>query len=177
MKALRVLPALVFALALSGCGSSDTEVPTVATTTSPPAVSTTTITATTESATAEPTAEAHPTYVETYVEPVVAEPVAAAEPYIVDCQMGLGPVITYWSDGTVTGYSEYCQSVHDQVLADEVAANTPVCDGTACRYPSGATMQDPAAPKTPSPWVQGQLDWQECKEAGNTDEYCRLTLN
>lgn len=67
------------------------------------------------------------------------------EPYIVDCQMGLGPIVTYWSDGTITGYSDYCQSVHDRVLQGEIDANTPVCDGTVCRYPSGATMPDPNA--------------------------------
>ncbi|MBC2644741.1 MULTISPECIES: hypothetical protein [unclassified Rhodococcus (in: high G+C Gram-positive bacteria)] len=67
------------------------------------------------------------------------------EPYILDCQIGLGPIETYWSDGTVTGYSDYCQSVHDEVLQNEVDANTPVCDGTVCRYPSGATIPDPNA--------------------------------
>lgn len=91
--------------------------------------------------------------------------------------MGLGPVVTYWSDGTVTGYSQHCQQIHDEALAEEVAANTPVCNGTVCEYPSGATVPDPAAPSTPSPWVQGQLDWQACIEAGNSEEYCRVTLN
>lgn len=31
--------------------------------------------------------------------------------------------------------------------------------------------------RTPSPWVQGQIDWQNCIEAGNTQEYCRATVN
>lgn len=78
-------------------------------------------------------------------ETVAGEAPVTAEPYIVDCQMGLGPIETYWSDGSVTGYSDYCQSVHDQVLQSEVDANTPVCDGTVCRYPSGATIPDPNA--------------------------------
>ena len=78
-------------------------------------------------------------------EAATEEPAVAEEPYIVDCQMGLGPIETYWSDGTVTGYSDYCQSVHDEVLQGEVDANTPTCDGTVCRYPSGATMPDPNA--------------------------------
>lgn len=73
------------------------------------------------------------------------EATVVEEPYILDCQIGLGPIETYWSDGTVTGYSDYCQSVHDQVLQNEVDANTPVCDGTICRYPSGATIPDPNA--------------------------------
>lgn len=31
--------------------------------------------------------------------------------------------------------------------------------------------------RTPSPWVQGQIDWQNCIEAGNTQEYCRATVD
>ncbi|APT82665.1 hypothetical protein [Corynebacterium ammoniagenes] len=31
--------------------------------------------------------------------------------------------------------------------------------------------------QTPSPWVQGQIDWHNCLDAGNTEEYCRATLN
>lgn len=77
--------------------------------------------------------------------PVTEEPTTVTEPYIVDCQIGLGPIETYWSDGTVTGYSDYCQSVHDEVLRREAEANTPQCDGTVCRYPSGATVPDPNA--------------------------------
>lgn len=104
----------------------------------------------------------------------------APEPYIVSCQLGLGPVATYWSDGTVTGYTDYCQSEHDQILRAEVEANTPTCDGTVCRYPSGATVPDNRSVTTvrkPSPWVQGQIDWQNCIEAGNSQEYCRLNTN
>lgn len=175
VKALRVLPVVALAFALSSCGGGSVDTPT-STTTATTSTTTTSTSALPSTETAAP--ETITTPASTYVEPVVEEPVTVAEPYIVDCQFGLGPIVTYWSDGTVTGYSDYCQSVHDQVLANEVAANTPLCDGTVCRYPSGATIPDPnATPKTPSPWVQGQLDWQECKEAGNTDEYCRQTLN
>ena len=62
--------------------------------------------------------------------------------------MGFGPVETYWSDGTVTGYSPHCQAVKDAALDEEVAANTPVCDGVVCRYPSGAEMADPSSRST-----------------------------
>lgn len=31
--------------------------------------------------------------------------------------------------------------------------------------------------QTPSPWVQGQIDWVDCLDAGNSEEYCRETLN
>jgi hypothetical protein len=79
------------------------------------------------------------------------------EPYILECQVGLGPIETYWSDGTVTGYSDYCQSVHDEVLQNEVDANTPVCDGTTCRYPSGATIPDPNA--VPDDRCTNQIDY------------------
>ncbi|EOM74459.1 hypothetical protein Rrhod_4261 [Rhodococcus rhodnii LMG 5362] len=67
--------------------------------------------------------------------------------------MGLGPIETYWSDGTVTGYSDYCQSVHDENLQGEAEANTPVCDGTVCTFPNGATVPDrnADAPVVPAP--------------------------
>ncbi|QSE72496.1 hypothetical protein [Rhodococcus sp. PSBB049] len=178
VKTLRLLPILAIVLVVSGCGDGDSSSP-AATTPAPIAVPVSTTNAgasstTTSSVPDSTSAEITPTATET----VVDEPMVVEEPYIVDCQLGLGPIVTYWSDGTVTGYSDYCQSIHDQVLADEVAANTPVCDGTTCRYPSGATRPDTnSSPRSPSPWVQGQLDWQACKEAGNTDEYCRLTLN
>ncbi len=58
-------------------------------------------------------------------EPIAVETIVVQEPVIVDCQPGMGPITTYWSNGSVTGYSDYCQSVHDQALAEEVAANTP----------------------------------------------------
>jgi hypothetical protein len=115
--------------------------------------------------------------VEEYVEPV---PVYE-EPYIVECQRGggLGPIVTSWSDGTETGWSEYCQSVHDQALQSEVDANTPVCETSVCVYPNGVTRPNPdyRVVETPSPWVQGQIDWQNCLDAGNTEEFCRATLN
>lgn len=139
--------------------------------------------------------------------------VPQSDPVPVDCQMGLGPIITSWSDGTVGGWSQYCQDVHDEVLAGEIAANTPVCDGVVCTYPSGATMPDPSTPQIPSdtsgavcdeiqcvypngyiarigdqnvpnylkpgnsPWVQGQIDWQNCLDSGKTTEQCREELN
>jgi hypothetical protein len=138
-------------------------------------------------------------------EPEAAPPVAAPQPYITGCQMGLGPIETYWSDGTVTGYSDYCQQVHDQVLQGEVEANTPTCDGVVCTYPNGATIPDPNAPAPVEPAPQGsqdrngdgvisgfercgtacgeeptsgemQAEWLECLEQ-NPEEYCRETLN
>lgn len=105
----------------------------------------------------------------------IVEPPLESSPYIVSCQMGLGPIETYWSDGSVTGYSDYCQAQHDQSSRSEVEANTPTCDGTVCRYPSGATIPDqqtPAIPRTPSPWVQGQIDYFNCIDAGNSEEFC-----
>ncbi|MBP2214800.1 MULTISPECIES: hypothetical protein [Rhodococcus] len=178
VKTLRLLPILAIALIVSGCGNGDSSPPaatTSASTSAPVATTNAAVLSTTASSVPDSTsAEITSTDTETAVD----EPVMVEEPYIVDCQLGLGPIVTYWSDGTVTGYSDYCQSIHDQVLADEVAANTPVCDGTTCRYPSGATRPDTnSSPRSPSPWVQGQLDWQACREAGNSDEYCRLTLN
>lgn len=51
--------------------------------------------------------------------PVAAQPA----PVIINCQDGMGPIETYWSDGSVTGYSDYCQAQHDAALAAEVEAN------------------------------------------------------
>ncbi|MFJ6099359.1 hypothetical protein [Williamsia muralis] len=76
---------------------------------------------------------------------VAEETVVEPEPYIVGCQVGLGPIETYWSDGTVTGYSDYCQAQHDNSLSREREANTPVCDGIVCTYPNGAQVPDPNA--------------------------------
>ncbi|MCW4352004.1 hypothetical protein ONR57_01665 [Hoyosella sp. YIM 151337] len=74
----------------------------------------------------------------------------APAPVIVDCQTGLGPIVTYWSDGSVTGYSDYCQSVHDEVLRHEREANTFECDGVVCRNPyTGVEMPDPSATHVP----------------------------
>lgn len=82
--------------------------------------------------------------------PASPQPVTQAPaPVIVDCQTGLGPIVTYWSDGSVTGYSDYCQSVHDEVLRHEREANTFECDGVVCRNPyTGVEMPDPNATQT-----------------------------
>ncbi|CCQ15565.1 Secreted protein [Rhodococcus sp. AW25M09] len=82
---------------------------------------------------------------------------AVAEPVIVDCETGLGPVTTYWSDGTVTGYSDYCQSVHDQVLQREIDANKRTCDGTVCTFQNGGTIPDPDA--VPDDRCTNQIDY------------------
>lgn len=166
-------------LVLSGCsdGEDRAEDP------SPAASATSTTTATTTvEPTVPPTTEVPPVPVTTAVEPVetYVEPAPVyEEPYIVDCQMGLGPVVTTWSDGSVTGWSSYCQSVHDEVLQGEIDANTPVCETEVCVYPNGATIPNPnyRVVETPSPWVQGQIDWQNCLEAGNTEDFCRATVN
>jgi len=47
-------------------------------------------------------------------------------------------------------------------------------DGSVRPY---ADCELPTVEQTPSPWVQGQIDWANCLDAGNTDEYCRETLN
>lgn len=134
---------------LVGCGSP--EKPTPPDTSSSSTESTAQSTPA-SSATSETTAESAPSPPTSVAEPAVAE-----APVIVDCQTGLGPVQTYWSDGSVTGYSEYCQSVHDQVLQAEVDANSPRCDGTVCRYPSGAVIPDPNA--TPDDRCTNQINY------------------
>lgn len=101
----------------------------------------------------------------TVQEPIATETVVAQEPVIVDCQPGMGPVTTYWSDGTVTGYSDYCQSVQDQAVAAEAAANTPVCDGNVCTYPNGVQMADPSTHEVVVPYTCGYDVL--CDENGN----------
>lgn len=172
---IAVVAAFAALFVLSGCsdGESETADPLPAA----PATSTTTAT-TVFPPSVPPTTAPVPTAVEpveAYVEPAALY----EEPFIVECQMGLGPIATTWSDGSETGWSSYCQSVHDQVLQGEVDANTPKCETDVCVYPNGATIPNPnyRVVQTPSPWVQGQIDWQNCLEAGNTEDLCRATLN
>lgn len=47
-------------------------------------------------------------------------------------------------------------------------------DGSVRPY---ADCELPPIEQEPSPWVQGQIDWANCLDAGNTEEYCRETLN
>lgn len=47
-------------------------------------------------------------------------------------------------------------------------------DGSVRPY---ADCELPPVEQEPSPWVQGQIDWANCLDAGNTEEYCRETLN
>lgn len=35
----------------------------------------------------------------------------------------------------------------------------------------------PPAQNTPSPWVQGQIDWANCLDSGKSEEQCRAELN
>jgi len=128
VQQLRPLAAIAFAVVVAGCGTNDVPDPAPATTTTAPSeTSVTQASEPTETSTPEPDRE-----VEQPVAPepdppapVAPQPEAAPPPVIVDCQTGLGPIQTYWSDGTVTGYSDYCQSVHDEVLRGEAEANDP----------------------------------------------------
>lgn len=102
----------MFAVLVSGCGAnepaSDAPTSTTVVTSSPTATST----ATTTVAPSAPVAD-------TPVEPVV-------EPTIVGCQEGYNSVETTWSDGSVTGYSGYCQSVRDEFVENSAPAPEPV---------------------------------------------------
>lgn len=60
------------------------------------------------------------------------------------------------------GWSQYCQDVADEMVRSEAEANTPIRDGTICRFPSGATMPDPNAPQIPSDTSGAQCDDVQC---------------
>lgn len=95
---------------------------------------------------------------EQQVQPPALAPVA--EPTVVECLEGTpGPAL--WSDGTKR-YSQWCFDSRGgaQVLENESNAGLV-----------------PPAPQQPDPWVQGQIDWANCLEAGNTEEDCRQQLN
>ena len=68
---------------------------------------------------------------------------------------------TWFTDGT-SGWTQYCSNnFHD--------GPPPVYE-----------PQEPYAPppqNTPSPWVQGQIDWSNCLESGKSEEQCRAELN
>lgn len=146
--AARLMAVAFLGAALVGCGTSET---TELQPPAPPSFSSSTEQTTSRETTTE-------TVFVTTLPPVSEpEPAAAEAPYIVDCQQGLGPIETYWSDGSVTGYSGYCQGIHDNNLRGEREANTATCDGTICRYPSGATMPDPNA--TPDDRCTNQINY------------------
>lgn len=139
MRSLRLLSTVGVLACLVACGGSPDE--------SEPSTATSSVSSSTTSQTPTPTPAPPSPVVPSappVAEPVYTEP-PAPEPVIVDCQPGLGPITTYWSDGTVTGYTAYCQSLHDEALQGEIDANTSVCDGTVCTYPNGATIPDPNA--------------------------------
>lgn len=134
------------------CGGSPDESETGIATSSASSTSATAQAPTSTSAPPAPVVPAElPAAEPSYTKPPVPEPV------IVDCQTGLGPITTYWSDGTVTGYTDYCQSMHDQALQSEIDANTSVCDGSVCTYPNGATIPDPNA--VPDDRCTNQIDY------------------
>lgn len=156
VRSLKLLPTVGMVACLVACGGSPEE--------SEAGVATSSASSTSVAAQAPTPTAARPASIvpaelpiaePSYTEPEVPEP--EPEPVIVDCETGLGPVTTYWSDGTVTGYTDYCQSVHDQVLQREIDANTSVCDGTVCTYQNGGTIPDPNA--MPDDRCTNQIDY------------------
>ena len=65
---------------------------------------------------------------------------------------------TWFTDGT-SGWTQYCSdNFHDGP-------------------PHAYEPYTPPAQNTPSPWVQGQIDWSNCLESGKSEEQCRAELN
>lgn len=89
---------------------------------------------------------------------VTQQPVAArpSAPTVVRCLEGT-PGPTLMSDGS-TQYTDFCFQLMGgpKILEAEKNANAPTV----------TTVQ------TPSPWVQGQIDWANCVEAGHSEEWC-----
>ena len=77
------------------------------------------------------------------------------------------------SDGT-TIYTDFCfyENGGPEYLEQERWANSPDNPALAEYYEQLEQQQ-----QQPSPWVQGQIDWTNCLDAGNSEEYCRETLN
>lgn len=73
-------------------------------------------------------------------------------PTITGCQEGFGPIKTYWSDGTQTGWSQHCQDVHDETLRLEVEANQ-----RPRSEPSGVIQMRHGC-------EQGYIDTETCRE-------------
>ena len=146
-------------LFLAGCSHNDgagLETPTSPTSTSSQTSSSSSPSSSSTN-TPAPAAEPSPAP-EQQVQPPAPAPVA--EPTVVECLEGTpGPAL--WSDGTIN-FSQWCfdSSGGAQVLENESNAGLV-----------------PPAPQQPDPWVQGQIDWANCLEAGNTEEDCRQQLN
>jgi hypothetical protein len=105
---------------------------------------------------------------------------AAPAPTLIECIYGGGS----WtgqgqmSDGSFQSVPQ-CQALRDQ----QMAANPYRCPRTDHYVPGPEHCAAPhtpppvETPEQPSPWVQGQIDWANCLEAGNTEEQCREMLN
>ncbi|WP_145238571.1 hypothetical protein [Prescottella equi] len=132
MNGWRVLLGVVVGAALVGCGSGAGEdgPPAPVTTSSSAAGTTSSQTPVVES----PPPTASPEPVKETAEDPASPVVAQSIPVITSCQDGMGPIETYWSDGTVTGYSDYCQAQHHAALAAEVEANRNAPRGQESTY-------------------------------------------
>lgn len=83
-------------------------------------------------------------------------------------------VVENWYSDTLeeNGLPSPNDAVFSYCSGDGIAMYT---DGN--EHPYSDCAQPPAPATDPSPWVQGQIDWQNCLDAGNAEEYCRETLN
>lgn len=179
MKRL-LITALTATMLAAGCASEDT---TPDLTTSSTTSTTSESSTTTSSSIAEPTSSLanttseEPTTPQTiaYEQPAPAPteapatapaPVEAPQaeaPYVVECLDGVpGPAL--WSDGT-RAHSQWCWEQRGGAAYAEAEAN------------AGLPAPAEQTPPQHSPWVQGQIDWTNCLNAGNTEEYCREILN
>lgn len=77
---------------------------------------------------------------------------------------------TWFTDGT-TGWTQYC-SINFYDGPATYSEPTQQTTGPTSEYTEPTTQND-----QPSPWVQGQIDWNNCLNAGHSQEECRQMLN
>lgn len=77
---------------------------------------------------------------------------------------------TWFTDGT-TGWTQYCSNIFYDGPAT-YSEPTQQTTAPTSEYTEPTTQND-----QPSPWVQGQIDWNNCLNAGHSKEECRQMLN
>lgn len=157
--------ALAGLLALAACGNDDAPAPATSSSTSVASM-------TSKAPTTSEKATATPTTTTTDAAPPAPEAEPELEQYVPAPPAQQTPDSVFNAPGNgyqCPGTDAFVNSPSDCTSAN--LGGDPAYDSI---YPGGAA---PAQTRQPSPWVQGQIDWANCKAEGNTDEQCRSMLN